>query len=42
MLKNKSIDNLMDSGKLIFVRLVEKNWVDNLLKLDVEVYLRDL
>ena len=40
--KNEVLSNLMDAGKLIFGRLVEKSWVDNWLKLDVQLYLRDL
>ncbi len=40
--KNEVLSNLMDAGKLIFGRLVEKDWVDNWLKLDVQLYLRDL
>ena len=40
--KNEVISNLMDAGKLLFGKLNEKTWVDNWLKLDVQVYLRDL
>ncbi len=40
--KNEVLSNLMDAGKLLFGRLNEKTWVDNWLKLDVQVYLRDL
>jgi len=40
--KNEVLSNLMDAGKLIFGRLVEKDWVDSWLKLDVQLYLRDL
>ena len=40
--KNEVLSNLMDVGKLLFGKLNEKNWVDNWLKLDVQVYLRDL
>ena len=40
--KNEVLSNLMDAGKLLFGKLNEKNWVDNWLKLDVQVYLRDL
>ena len=40
--KNEVLSNLMDAGKLIFGRLVEKTWVDDWLKLDVQLYLRDL
>ena len=40
--KNEVLSKLMDAGKLLFGRLDEKNWVDDWLKLDVQVYLRDL
>ena len=40
--KNEVLSNLMDAGKLLFGKLNEKTWVDNWLKLDVQVYLRDL
>ena len=40
--KNEVLSNLMDAGKLLFGRLNEKTWVEDWLKLDVQVYLRDL
>ena len=40
--KNEVLSKLMDAGKLLFGRLDEKNWVDDWLKLDIQVYLRDL
>ena len=40
--KNEVLSNLLDAGKLLFGKLNEKTWVDNWLKLDVQVYLRDL
>ena len=40
--KNVVLSNLMDAGKLLFGKLDEKTWVDDWLKLDVQVYLRDL
>ena len=40
--KNEVLSKLMDAGKLLFGRLNEKNWVDVWLKLDIQVYLRDL
>ena len=40
--KNEVLSNLMDAGKLLFGRLDEKTWVDDWLKLDIQVYLRDL
>ena len=39
---NEVLSKLMDAGKLLFGRLDEKNWVDDWLKLDIQVYLRDL
>ena len=40
--KNEILSSLMDAGKLLFGRLDEKNWVDRWLRLDIQVYLRDL
>ena len=40
--KNEVLSNLMDAGKLLFGRLDKKTWVDNWLKLDVQVFLRDI
>ena len=40
--KNEILSGLMDAGKLLFGRLDEKNWVGRWLKLDIQVYLRDL
>ena len=40
--KNEILSKLMDAGKLLFGRLDEKNWVGRWLKLDIQVYLRDL
>ena len=40
--KNEVLSKLMDAGKLLFGRLNEKNWVDDWLKLVIQVYLRDL
>ena len=40
--KNEVLSNLMDAGKLLFGKLNEKTWVDDWLKLDIQVYLRDL
>ena len=40
--KNEILSSLMDAGKLLFGRLDEKNWVGRWLKLDIQVYLRDL
>ena len=40
--KNEILSKLMDAGKLLFGRLDEKNWVGRWLRLDIQVYLRDL
>ena len=40
--KNEVLSKLMDAGKLLFGRLDEKSWMDDWLKLDIQVYLRDL
>ena len=40
--RNEILSRLMDAGKLLFGRLDEKNWVDRWLRLDIQVYLRDL
>ena len=40
--KNEILSSLMDAGKLLFGRLDEKNWVGRWLRLDIQVYLRDL
>ena len=40
--RNEILSKLMDAGKLLFGRLDEKNWVGRWLKLDIQVYLRDL
>ena len=40
--KNEVLSKLMDAGKLLFGRLDEKSWVEDWLKLNIQVYLRDL
>ena len=40
--KNEILSRLMDAGKLLFGRLDEKNWVGRWLRLDIQVYLRDI
>ena len=40
--KNEILSRLMDAGKLLFGRLDEKDWVGRWLRLDIQVYLRDL
>jgi len=39
--KNEIIANLMDAGKLIFGKLVNKSWKGDWLKLDIKIYMRD-
>ena len=39
--KNEVIANLMDAGKKFSGKLISKEWEDNWLKLDIEVYLND-
>ncbi len=40
--RNEILSNLMDAGKLLFGRLDEKNWVGRWLRLDIQVFLRDI
>jgi hypothetical protein len=40
--KNEVLARLMDAGKLLFGKLETKEWMDNWLKLDVRVYMRDI
>ena len=40
--RNEILSRLMDAGKLLFGRLDEKDWVGRWLRLDIQVYLRDL
>ncbi len=43
--KNEVVARLMDAGKLIFGKLLEKDWEgynNNWLKLQIKVYMRDL
>ena len=40
--KNEILARLMDAGKLIFGKLEEKCWVENWLKLNIRVFMRDL
>ncbi len=39
--KNEVLARLMDAGKLIFGKLEAKEWIDDWLKLDVRVFMRD-
>ncbi len=40
--KNEVLSNLMDAGKLLFGRLNDKSWIDTWLRLDIQVFFRDL
>ena len=40
--KNEVLSNLMDVGKLLFGRLDEKSWMGTWLRLDIQVFLRDI
>ena len=40
--RNEILSRLMDAGKLLFGRLDEKNWVGRWLRLDIQVFLRDI
>ncbi|MCX7997649.1 MAG: HIRAN domain-containing protein [Leptospiraceae bacterium] len=40
--KNEVLARLMDAGKLIFGRLVNKEYVGNWLKITVQIFLKDL
>jgi hypothetical protein len=40
--KNEVLARLMDAGKLLFGKLETKEWVENWLKLEVRIYLREI
>jgi hypothetical protein len=40
--KNEVLARLMDAGKLLFGKLEEKTWVEDWLKLDIRVFMRDM
>jgi len=40
--KNEAIARLMDAGKFLFAKLVDKEWHDNWLRIEARVYLREL
>ena len=40
--KNEVLSNLMDAGKLLFGRLNDKSWIDTWLRLDIQVFFRDV
>ena len=39
--KNEILARLMDSGKFIFGKLVSKEWVDDWLKIEIKIFMRD-
>ena len=39
--KNEVLARLMDGGKLIFGKIKEKQWVNNWLKINIKIYMRD-
>ena len=39
--KNEVLARLMDCGKLIFGKIKEKQWVNNWLKIDIKIFMRD-
>ena len=39
--KNEVLARLMDSGKFIFGKLISKEWVDDWLKIDIQIFMRD-
>lgn len=40
--KNEALARLMDAGKFLFAKLVGKEWHHNWLRIEAQVYLRDL
>lgn len=40
--KNEALANLMDAGKLLFGKLVSKEWLGDWLKLEMRVLMRDV
>ncbi len=39
--KNDIISKLMDSGKIIFGKIIKKEWKNNYLRIDFDVYFKD-
>jgi hypothetical protein len=39
--KNEILARLMDSGKFVFGKLVSKEWVDDWLRIDIRIFMRD-
>ncbi|MFV0337956.1 MAG: HIRAN domain-containing protein [Chthoniobacterales bacterium] len=40
--KNEALARLMDAGKLLFARIESKKWRGDWLKIDIQIFLRDL
>ncbi len=40
--KNEILARLMDAGKLVFGKLVEKHWHEEWLKLEIKVFMREV
>lgn len=40
--KNEVLSRLMDAGKFIFGRIIDKEWVNSWLKLTIKIYMKDL
>ncbi len=40
--KNEVLARLMDAGKMIFGKIITKNYIDNWLKIDVEIFLKEI
>jgi len=39
--KNEILARLMDAGKFVFGKLVSKEWVDDWLRIDIRIFMRD-
>jgi hypothetical protein len=40
--KNEILAHLMDAGKIVFGKIESKNWQNNWLKINIQVYMRDM
>ena len=40
--KNEILARLMDSGKLIFGKIVSKKWINNWLKIEIKIFMREI
>jgi len=39
--KNEILARLMDGGKLVFGKIESKQWINNWLKIDIKIFMRD-